>query len=250
MPEKIPYCGAAPAPADFWSSWNPDPLLLAALAAMTVYGIAATGETRGQRGLFFAAWGMLFALFVSPLCAWSSALFSVRVAHHMVLVAATAPLLVLARPRLPAMLARRPGLMAGFLLHTALVWLWHMPAPYEAALASHALFWAMQLSLIVSAIWMWAAVLDPREGAGRVFVVLLGSFTQMGLLGALITFAGRPLYAAHFGTTLPWGLTALEDQQLAGLVMWVPAAVPYLFAALWIAARFVHRPERQGDGAH
>jgi len=55
----------------------------------------------------------------------------------------------------------------------------------------------------------------------------------MGLLGALITFAGAPLYAPHAVSTLAWGLTPLEDQQLAGLIMWAPAAVFYLAAALW-----------------
>jgi len=55
----------------------------------------------------------------------------------------------------------------------------------------------------------------------------------MGLLGALITFAGTPLYAPHAVSTLAWGLTPLEDQQLAGLVMWAPAAALYLAAALW-----------------
>jgi putative membrane protein len=55
---------------------------------------------------------------------------------------------------------------------------------------------------------------------------------QMGLLGALITFAPEPLYAPHFLTTKPYGLSAHDDQQLAGLIMWVPAIAPYLLAAL------------------
>jgi hypothetical protein len=64
---------------------------------------------------------------------------------------------------------------------------------------------------------------------------------QMGLLGALITFAANPLYAPHFATTLPWGLDPLEDQQLAGLIMWAPAAAIYLAAALFIAGRWLAR---------
>ncbi len=66
----------------------------------------------------------------------------------------------------------------------------------------------------------------------------------MGLLGALITFAARPLYAPHFLTTLAWGLEPLEDQQLAGLIMWAPAAGFYLAAALFIAGRWLSREER------
>ena len=66
---------------------------------------------------------------------------------------------------------------------------------------------------------------------------LLGSIIQMGMLGALLTFAGQPLYEPHMTTTLPYGLTPLADQQLAGLLMWVPAALPYLAVALLIAWR-------------
>jgi putative membrane protein len=63
----------------------------------------------------------------------------------------------------------------------------------------------------------------------------------MGLLGALITFAGEPLYAPHFATVWPWGLSALEDQQLAGLIMWAPAAGLYLGAALMLASKWLGR---------
>ena len=71
----------------------------------------------------------------------------------------------------------------------------------------------------------------------------------MGLLGAVITFARTPLYDAHLGATTPWGLSALQDQQLAGLIMWVPAAIPYLIAALMLlvsrfGAAFADEPAR------
>jgi putative membrane protein len=62
---------------------------------------------------------------------------------------------------------------------------------------------------------------------------------QMGLLGALLTFAARPLYAPHLASTAAWGFSPLEDQQLAGLVMWAPAAGIYLGAALWLLARWL-----------
>lgn len=240
MPDTLPYCGAPPVPVDLWSTWNLDPPLLIALALAAIgYATTARGRMLPQRASFWTAWVMLVALFVSPLCAWSSALFSVRVAHHMVLIAAIAPLLVLAWPR--PRVFRGPGLGVSFALHTLLVWIWHAPAPYDMALRSDAVFWVMQASLLGSAVWMWARLLNPAERAGRVFAILLASFTQMGMLGALLTFAGRPLYAAHFATTAPWGLTPLEDQQLAGLLMWVPAAAPYLVAALVVAAGFLDR---------
>ncbi|WP_246450478.1 cytochrome c oxidase assembly protein [Sphingomonas rhizophila] len=73
---------------------------------------------------------------------------------------------------------------------------------------------------------------------------MLVTTVQMGLLGALITFAANPLYAPHFSVTAPWGLSPLEDQQMAGLIMWAPSAGLYLAAALWTAARWFEREER------
>src|SRR3546814_6882199 len=89
----------------------------------------------------------------------------------------------------------------------------------------------MQLSLLASAMAFWAAL--RGASAPTAILLLLAMMVQMGLLGALITFAGAPLYAPHYATTMVWGLTPLEDQQLAGLIMWAPAAAFYLGAALW-----------------
>ena len=182
-------------------------------------------------------------LFVSPLCALTAALFSVRVAHHAILVAAAAPLLVLSLPRQ----LRKPkvaGAMgaSAFAAHTALLWVWHAPSPYAAELADPRVFWAMELSLLGSAMLLWIAVLSPAARLGTTIAILLGSVMQMGLLGAVITFARAPLYTAHLGVTAPWGLSALQDQQLAGLIMWVPGSIPYLAAALALLASRLGRP--------
>jgi putative membrane protein len=100
----------------------------------------------------------------------------------------------------------------------------------------------MQLSLLVSAFLFWRAVL--QSGVSGSVAALLATMVQMGLLGALITFAGAPLYAPHWLTTTAWGLTPLEDQQLAGLIMWVPAAAVYLAAALMLLGGWLARENR------
>ena len=100
----------------------------------------------------------------------------------------------------------------------------------------------MQASLLGSALGFWNAVrLAPIPGA---IVALLATMVQMGLLGALLTFAGSPLYAPHFATTAAWGLGPLEDQQLAGLIMWAPAAAVYLAAAVGVLAGVLRPRER------
>ncbi|WP_024587942.1 cytochrome c oxidase assembly protein [Aliihoeflea sp. 2WW] len=240
QPTQIPYCGPAPMPADLWSSWNFDPLLIAVFAVMAAGALAmsrksAAEAARSPSGVLAVL--VLLIAFVSPICALASALFSARIVHHLLLVAAAAPLLALA---LPTRFAQLP-LSATFLAHTLVMWVWHAPIPYQWALSSVPIYWLMELSLFFSAFAMWQGILAAR--AGPAFFALLGSIVQMGMLGALLTFATRPLYEAHATTTLPYGLTPLGDQQLAGLMMWVPAALPYLAVALVIAWQLFGRAE-------
>jgi putative membrane protein len=100
----------------------------------------------------------------------------------------------------------------------------------------------MQATLLGSSIMFWSALRRaPPPAAGGAHLVTM---VQMGLLGSLITFAARPLYVPHFLTTEAWGLTALQDQQLAGLIMWAPAAALYLGAALVVANRWLKSEAR------
>lgn len=220
----IPYCGVAAVPADLWTRWNLDPPLLAALLVLFFLGLR-TGRAEHGRLLFLAAWLGLVVAFVSPLCALTSALFSARSAHHVLLTALVAPLLALALPA-------RPGAKAGVALvaSSAVLWLWHVPAVYEAALANSLLFWLLQLALLAAFTWFWHAVLRGAEPVGALLAIGAGA-GQMGLLAAVLTLAPEPLYEAHAVAPVAWGLTPLGDQQLGGLFMWVPAFFLYgLFA--------------------
>lgn len=220
-------------PADLLARWNLDPWLLLALGGCAVLLWLAT-QSIEQRRLTGAALILALFLFVSPFCALSSALFSARVTHHVLLAAVLAPLLVHALPesrtQVPGSLALWTGLQA------VTFWLWHAPTFYAEALSSSAVYWLMQATLTATAMGFWAAL--RRSSALASVAALLVSTVQMGLLGALITFAGAPLYAPHFFTAEPWGLSALGDQQMAGLIMWAPSAGLYLAAALVIAQRW------------
>lgn len=224
----LPYCGQAPAPGDW--RWNLDPLLLAGLVAMAALVFWRARGTPRLLGL--AATAVLVVIFVSPLCAISSALFSARTIHHVLLVAVAAPLLAWTLP------IRRAGSLTLATAVQALVfWAWHAPAAYEAALSSDAVYWLMQASLLGSAVWFWIGV--RRASAPSAVGHLLVAMVAMGLLGALLTFADDALYAPHLLTTMAWSLTPLEDQQAAGLIMWAPAAAIYLAAALVILGRWI-----------
>lgn len=212
--------------------WNSDPALLVALIALG--GIfAIRGETGARaRGVQSATVIALALVFVSPLCAASSALFSARALHHVLLVALAAPLFALACRRSP----RLPFTFTAS-MHVATMWFWHAPQPYAWALRDPAAYWVMELTLFVSAVAFWRSTLD-RSAPALSAVVSAGAVSMlMGLLGALIVFAPEALYAPHFATTWAWTLTPLEDQQLAGLIIWTIGAGPYLACALYRIAR-------------
>lgn len=232
--DAIPYCGPGARPESAWIEWNFDPFLLVALA------VAAGGFVlrKPSRATGLAGIGVLALIFVSPLCAMSAALFSVRVANHVLLVALAAPLLAHALGRLRSVEYSGGYATAATLLHTAIFWVWHAPAPYMAALSHDGVYWTMQLSILFSAMALWRALAGQRGNPFALLTFAIALAGQMGLLGALIVFAGEPLYAPHFLTPIPWGLTPLEDQQLAGLFMWVPGMLPYLACLVLVIRRW------------
>lgn len=235
-----PYCGEAPGPEAWLERWNFEPVLglVLVVAALAWWRAAAThGEVLGRQRLGALRWAWVVAvlLYVSPLCALTSVFFTARVVHHLVLVFVLAPLLAFG---LAPGLRRLPlSPWTCTVLAAAVFWTWHAPAPYAAALSSVAVYAAMQLSLLASATAFWCAV--GRAGPAVALAATLVSTVVMGLLGALITFASRPLYAPHFASTLDWGVSPLLDQQLAGITMWAPGSLGYLLPALWIGWRWM-----------
>ncbi|MBS1301780.1 cytochrome c oxidase assembly protein [Loktanella sp. SALINAS62] len=218
------YCGTGPAPGLVWATWNFDPVLLAALSLM------AFALRHKPSGLACVA--VLVVAFVSPLCAMAAGLFSARVVHHVLLVAVAAPLLATALPR------QRPSspVALHFVLSTAILWAWHVPAAYDLALRDMAVYWIMQITLLGSATLFWRAVLAGRDTVSGVLWSLAG-LMQMGFLGAILTLAPVALYAAHRRVPFLWGMSPLADQQLGGLIMWVPAMLPYLAVIALLARR-------------
>jgi len=236
------YCGPAPLPDDLLGRWNFDPVLIAAMVlAGLSFAFLRRNATQRESGGFVLGMVTLIIIFISPLCALTVSLFSARVVHHALLVAIAAPLLAMALPRLQRNLASLAFPLLA--LHTVIFWLWHAPDFYAVALADTAVYWLMQISLLGSAMLLWAAVLGAP--AGSAIAVLLGATAQMGFLGALLVFASQPLYLPHFLTTQPFGFDPLVDQQLAGLVMWVPASLPYLAIALVRLLGWLRQPRVQ-----
>jgi putative membrane protein len=229
--QSVPYCGLPPVPAELLHRFNLDPLLILALTACSFAHLSAIPRST-PRLLAATGWLTAAVAFISPLCALSVSLFSARVAQHMVLILLAAPLIAFSAPQL----SRHHRIHSLWLTAVGFfvaLWFWHMPVPYDATFSSTALYWLMHVTLFGSAIQLWRDLL--HHSTDRTVEVLgIGALTSMhmGLLGAVLTFAGHPLFLRHLTTTQVWGLSPLRDQQLGGTLMWVPGIVLFLFAAL------------------
>jgi putative membrane protein len=239
---ELPYCGTAPSPGELLSRFNFDPVLIAALGIVVCLQLWCTRQaTRQQRASGLFGWAIAAAALLSPLCALSVALLSARIGQHMILVLIAAPLIALGMPRTgaPVGQSRRgwPLWMAAVLFFFAL-WFWHMPWPYEATFSSVAVYWSMHITLFGSAIWLWRELLH-HPATRTTEALLAGALTsiQMGLLGATLSLAGHALFRWHLITTWAFGLSPLEDQQLGGVIMWVPGIALFL----WVAVRSLAR---------
>ncbi len=263
--------------------WNWDPSILASLGLAAfgyVRGLLRLGQTARlrlfgwARGAAFATGiATLFAVLISPFDALDDQLFSAHMVQHLVLLMVAPPLLILGRPTvawlwafpLPARQALggiwiKSGLhdvvqrlmspVVVWIFCSAALWFWHLPGPYGWALGSESVHALEHICFFVTALMFWTLVIEPfgrrrlGYGAALLFVATIG--LQNGLLGALLTFAGRPLYAGYLHTTAVWGLTPLEDQQLSGLIMWIPASLIHLTTlcvlfVVWMRAA-EHRP--------
>jgi len=260
------------------ATWTIDPWIIAPLAlAAILYGAGLLrlrrriGEVQGrlfwQAVAYSGALLTLVAALVSPLHSWGETLFTFHMIEHEIIMAISAPLIVVARPigvlmwGLPQFLRRRTAAalktsavqrawsvashgVAATALHGVVIWGWHVPALFDAAVADESLHRLQHLSFLVTAVLFWWSVLwcsDRGVAAWHIFVTML----HTSVLGALMTLAPRVLYVLQTQTAFAWRLTPLEDQQLAGLVMWIPAGTIYAGAALALLAMWIRSSGRE-----
>lgn len=241
-----------------------------------IWARAGTGRGvyRWQVAAYLGGLLTLAVALVSPLDALGSALLSAHMLQHLLLIAIAAPLLALGQPNLallwavPARHRRRIGRwwrrapvvrsasamlslpLVAWLLHTGALWTWHAPPLYQAALDVPILHGAEHLGFLGTGLLFWWTVLAPgpagplpaerrRTAYGLGALAIFALTLQSGLLGALMTFAPVPWYPAYAERTMPWGLAPIEDQQLAGLLMWVPGGMIYAAVALGLLAIWI-----------
>jgi putative membrane protein len=223
------------------------------------------GVRRAEAFSFGAGLTVLALMLALPLHAWGRLRFAPHMLEHELLTVVAAPLLAAGRPGVPYLLALplswrlwvaswiinrglrplwralvHPG--AAWALHGAALWLWHAPPLFEAALRSEAVHYLQHLTLLVTALLFWASLLPRRADRKVRLIAVFSLFTtsiHSTLLGALLTLSPTVWYASYLPTAGPDGLSALEDQQLAGLIMWVPAGLVYMAAALALLGAFL-----------
>ncbi|HEV7803071.1 MAG TPA: cytochrome c oxidase assembly protein [Burkholderiales bacterium] len=253
-------------------------LLLIVAAVLYALGLHHLQDAGGARRAsvsrsavsFWLGWTALAAALVWPLPEATEGLFSAHMMQHELLMVIGAPLMVLARPlaiwtwALPAHWRKsvaRPFHGAGFqhgwqwvsapaaasVLHALAIWLWHVPKFFELAEESLAVHALQHTAFLGSALLFWWAVLRPtRSGNGAALACLFVTMLHTSALGVLLTFSSDVWYPGSTAGAYRWGLTPLEDQQLGGLVMWVPGGIPYVIAALLCAAQWLTAGSRSG----
>jgi putative membrane protein len=272
----------------WWLRWSWPPLVLSNLALVSLLYIRGlrslwrhAGTGRGvafrQAGAFAAGILSLFIALVSPMDVLADELSSMHMVQHMMLMNVAAPLLVLGSPGLVLLwglpagwrnvagrwlrlgqgpvsrwyLLWQPILMWSF--YGFALWVWHLPVLYQAALRNELLHDFQHFTFLITACFFWRVLLDPisrlRLSRGMGVIYLFTTSLHATVLGVFMALAPRVWYADYEGRTIFWNLTALEDQQLAGLIMWMPACMIYAVVAAVTFAFWLQAPRELQDEA-
>ncbi|MFN7138970.1 MAG: cytochrome c oxidase assembly protein [Limisphaerales bacterium] len=280
----LAHAGPVDLEKSIWLKWNLDWHLLVSLSIAIVLfssGVRTIWERNGRgRGILVRqtwtfALGMfaLFVALVSPLDALSAELSSAHMVQHMILMNVAAPLLVMSSPALAFSwaLPQKRRLQVSSLLHTfnswrpqwyrlwqpvflwltygLTLWVWHLPALYQAALRNQGVHELQHICFFVVSCVFWRVLLDPlkRLKLNRAWGIfyLFATSLHATLLGVFMALSPKVWYPDYEATVASWNFSAIEDQQLAGLIMWMPACAVYALVAAFLFATWLQEPEQQ-----
>ena len=264
---------------DFWlTQWNLEPSILIGTALITGLYLYAIGPLRkrqfpneqimtGQTIAFLSGVLIMFLALVSPLDELGdSYLFSAHMVQHLCLTILGPPLLLLGTPEWMV----KPVLqnkvifkvakvltypVVAFVLYNADFWLWHAPPLYNATLENQTIHILEHLTFIVFGLLYWWPIFSPSKDlprltfGGQIFYLFVSGMPSV-LLGAGLTFS-PPLYAPYIAAPRIWGISAATDQQLGGLIMWVPVSIFYIviMSVLFIRWMLQQEAEQQAKEA-
>jgi putative membrane protein len=277
------HSGPPPVPDTIWTTWNFDPFVLLALglaSLLYIRGVRALWSRAG-RGRGVKTWQVATGLggyltiaiaLISPLDPLGHALFSAHMGQHVLLITVAPLMLILAdvsatsiwglpaewRRKLPD-LWRRAGFaseawsqitrpLIALALHSLVLWIWHVPAFYNAAVRNEFIHALEHITMFGTAAIFWWMVFQRGRQAGLNYgiglLMVVGLVLQKTALGALIAFSPNPWYSEYATSTAAWGLTPYEDQQLAGAVLMGPGGFVYLIVGVLLFAGWFRAIER------
>jgi putative membrane protein len=260
-------------------TWPPEiivPLIL--LALIYAAGTAKIWRREARRAssrlpaLSFAlGWLSLVIALDSPLHELGEQLFWVHMTQHEILMLISAPLIILGRPLLPLLwvlpererrrilawrrirgvkslwhMATAP--ITAWLLFAAALWIWHTPALYNATISNDWMHAAQHMSFLAASLLFWWSLIDRsgrKVGYGGALLYVFTTGIHATALAALLTLSPSVWYPSYLSTAPAWHLSALEDQQIGGLIMWIPASVISLFIALALLVQWLQESDRR-----
>jgi putative membrane protein len=254
------------------ASWNLAPIVLLALAGYVVaYSLRwrtarREGGPRAASGWRLAAWcggvGALFVALISPVDVLGEQLASMHMVQHLLIADIAAILLTLGLTRhilRPATrrihrIERAAGPFAspwfGVVAYVGVMWLWHIPALYDAALNTTAVHTLEHLSFAAAGLLYWWHLLSPirsrlRLGGMGPIAYMAVTKILVGFLGIALAFAPELIYDAYDHPGTIWGMTALDDQHVAGLIMALEQSIVMGIALAWLFARMLSESEEE-----
>lgn len=269
--------GALSVDAAWWTRSTIDPAALVGLIGVTAWYLRGTQRRRaaavhdGRRTAAFLTGAAVTLLAVAgPIPGWSDDLLWVHMVQHLLLTVVAAPLFAYGAPvstlrfglspasrstvarwsrrtrRFRRRMGDPPPLVIATALHVALTWAWHAPPAYDLAVRNTGVHALEHLAFLGSATWVWIEIVATarrnRRAQALATLCLAVLIATGGVLGALLTFAGRSLFDVYRGAA---GLTALEDQQLGGALMWVLPSFVYAVVAVRRFAAWLDRAEHE-----
>jgi len=269
------------------TAWTADALVLVALAVsvglylvgwrrLSRHSRTRAGLVKWRRWSYLAGLAVLGVALLSPLNAYAGLLFSAHMAQHLLLLLIVPPLIWLGAPLVPLLwglpeqerrgAARLLGprgplhavgdvltdARAATALYLGVTALWHVPALYDAAQGRSFVHDVEHVAFLGTGLLFWWAIIHPtggrrRLGLGSAVFYLIPPLLLSNALGALLTFAQRPLYETYIQAPRVTSLSPLEDQQLGGLIMWVPGGMFWMIPLFIVLAAFLRHEDQIAD---
>jgi len=262
--------------SSFWTTWPNEPVLLIGLsAAACLYGLGwsrlrrvagGVAVSRVRAAIFSASIVAVALALLSPIAVYSERLFFMHMIQHLLLLLVAPPLLLLGRPLVPSLwglpapcrvalgqllVPDRPLARLGHLITTPLVAaaafvitiaVWHIPLFYDAAQGRSVTHDLEHLMFFGTALLYWWPVIHPAGGQRRL------SYAR-ALPYLLPPFAERPLYRTYAEMIMPWGFTVVTDQQLGGLIMWIPGGMLFLIPLIGLLMALLQHDDSRAPGS-